>query len=334
MLDHHSITKFEETPVIEATLEDLDVTEVEEHLDHALRVNRYNGEARTPEEFLQDEHAVVQIDGRLVPTHAGMLMFGRRPQRFLKHATTSLAHYRNSVINSGDAIHLYEYGGNVRQQIDRVVAYLVDSMRHGYVLEDGGAQRQERPQYPMLALRELTVNAIAHRDYSISESSIRVTMLRNQIEWVSPGRLPPGVTIETILDHQFARNSTLLRLLFQRSYVEKMGQGLDTVFAECRRLDLPLPSMRETSNSFIIGIRGHDVARTTLTESQLQIVEILRGQQEPISAQVLADQLAGPDRTGTKSVRSIQLDLKVLIDEGLVVRIGQARATTYAIRTA
>lgn len=333
MIDFHATGRFEEAPIAGATVDDLDLDEVEQHLAHAQRVNRYMGDARTTEEFLQEERAVVRVDSRMVPTVVGMLMFGRRPQRFLPHATTSIAHYRNSDINSGDAIHLHEYGGSVRQQIDRVVSYLLDSMRRGYALDDAGAQRQEHPQYPVLALRELTVNAIAHRDYSITESAIRITMLRNHIEWTSPGRLPPGVTIETILDHQFARNSTLLRFLFQRSYVEKMGQGLDTVFGECRRLALPLPLMRETIHSFIVGITGQDVTRTALTETQLQIIDYLQTQKEPIGIQSIAEHLSKPSRTGAKSMRSVQHELRTLVEEGIVVRIGQARATTYTLRS-
>lgn len=337
MLDQRLPTKFDQSPVPNATMADLDMKEVEDHLAHAIRVNRYAGDVSDVEEFLLEERAAVRVSTRLIPTVAGLLVFGRRPQRLLPHATVSVAHYRGTAINSGDVIHLHEYSGNVREQIDRVVAYLTGSMRHSYTLREG-PQRQELPQYPALALRELTVNAIAHRDYTIEEASVRVTMLRNQIDWVSPGTLPPGVTIETILEHQFARNSTLLRLLFQRSYVEKIGQGLDTVFAECRSMNLPLPTMRETGLSFIVGMQGHDLEgrppfHGDLTEPQLQIVEMLQQRHRAMTAQEIADALEIRHGTLTRGLRSVQLDLKVLVEAGIVARVGQARATAYVIRT-
>lgn len=322
--------RFEETPVIGASITDINMQEVEAHLDYAIRVSRYTGEARDPTEFLVEHHAVRRIDDRLIPTVVGLLMFGVRPQRFLEQATISLAHYRNDVIHSRDVAHMHEYSGNVREQIDRVVSYLIDNMRHGYMLTDGNVQREERPQYPAIALRELTVNAVAHRDYGITASSVRVTMLRNAIEWASPGKLPPGVTIETILDHQFARNSSLLRLLFQRGYVDRVGQGLDTVVSECQTLGLPMPAMRETESSFIIGITGHEFS-ANLTPSQQLIIDLLTERSVPMKAEDIANALAQKDQMNAKSLRSVQLDLKTLVELGLVSRVGQARATTYAI---
>src|SRR3712207_577832 len=100
-----STTKFDQTPVPDATLADLDIKEVEDHLAHALRVNRYSGDASTVEDFLVEERAAVQQGQTLIPTVAGVLMFGRRPQRLLPHATVSVAHYRGTTINSGDVLH-------------------------------------------------------------------------------------------------------------------------------------------------------------------------------------------------------------------------------------
>ncbi|HEX6292992.1 MAG TPA: ATP-binding protein [Herpetosiphonaceae bacterium] len=322
--------RFEETPVIGASLDDLDLDEVESHIDHAVRVTRYTGDAHDPIEFLLEHRSVVLVDTRPIPTVAGLLMFGRRAQRFLPHATISLAHYRGNRINSGDVQHLREYSGNLPKQIDNVVEYMIDHMRHRIMRAETSAQQIEKTQYPVLALRELTVNAIAHRDYSISESSIRVTMLRNSIEWSSPGLLPPTVTIETILDHQFARNSSLLRLLFQRNYVEKMGQGLNTVFEECSEQGLPAPAMRETTNSFIISLEGHDFT-PTLTATQQQIVSLLR-EREPLKAAQITEELARLDAANAKSMRTVQSDLQLLVEEGVVVQQGRARATTYTLQ--
>src|SRR3712207_5117891 len=116
MIDRHTATKFDQTPMPQATIDDLNLKEVEDHLAHAIRVNRYTGDARDIDGFLLEEHAAVRSGGTLVPTIAGLLMFGRRPQRLLPHATVSVAHYRGNTINSGDIIHLHEYSGNVREQ--------------------------------------------------------------------------------------------------------------------------------------------------------------------------------------------------------------------------
>jgi ATP-dependent DNA helicase RecG len=339
--EHLTITKgktpvqtYDQSRVPDTTLDDLDSKSIERHIDYARTSGRYVGDARSVEEFLIEHAAAVRVGDDLVPTIAGMLIFSRWPQRSLPQATVTVAHYRGQDINSGDVIHMQEYTGPVTEQIDRVVTYLTSSMRHGYVLA-GSAQRQELPQYPILALRELTVNAIAHRDYTISTSSVRIAMFHDRIEWTSPGALPEGVTIQTILEEQNARNPRLMRLLYQQSYVERFGQGLDTVFAECEKLGLPIPTMRETGTSFTIGLVGHEVvgsnrSRANLTETQLQIVTVLQ-QHGSLSAQEITDAINQGGRA-VRSLRSVQVDLKVLVEAEVVDRRGQARASSYSLR--
>ena len=321
-------TTFDQTPVVGATLEDLDLRDVEQHIAYSRDQGRYQGSATEPVPFLIEQHAAAEIEKAIIPTVAGLLFFGTHPQRFLPYATTKLAHYRTNTINSNEVRHIEEYVGHIRQQVDRAFEYLGSHIERGYVLA-GSAQRQERPQYPPTALRELTVNAIAHRDYTVMGSTIRIAMFPNRIEWSNPGSLPAGITPENILDMQFARNAHLTQLLYQRGYVEAYGQGLDTVYNLLNAQGLPLPSMRESGNTFVVAIEGHtsigiaSERLSGLTDPQLQIVALLR--QRSRSAPEIYEALA------PRSERSIQYDLKVLINLNLVERLGKGRAISYAL---
>ena len=326
---------FDESIVPGATYADLDQGRIERHLAYARSVDRYSGEARTLHDFLLEHHAVVNLDGTLMPTVAGLLVFGRYPQRLLPHASITVAHYAGHIANSGDVLHMHEYTGPVTDQIDATVKYLVDNMLHGYILRADKAQRLEQPQFPAIALRELTVNAVAHRDYAIDTSSVRIAMFRERIEWVNPGTLPAPVTIETIRHEQNARNKRLVRLLFQQSYVERFGQGLDTVFDECEHFGLPAPSMRETGMSFMIAIEGKTLlgasrGRNVLTEAQLQILAVLQTRDQ-MSAQDLVDVLS-QTTPQARSLRSVQADLKELAERDLVARDGRGRSTVYGLK--
>jgi ATP-dependent DNA helicase RecG len=247
----------------------------------------------------------------------------------LPYATIKLAQYHGDEINSNDVRHIDEYGGNIRQQIDRIVTYLNDHIERGYVLT-GGAQREERPQYPPSALRELTVNALAHRDYTVLGSATRVAMFRNRIEWSSPGKLPQGITPDNILEMQFARNPYLAQLLYQAGYVEAYGQGIDTVFNELRAQGLALPTMREVANTFIIGIEGHQGTGIAtehlagLTEAQLQIVAVVQ-MRRSANARDLIESLP------LRSERAIQYDLKQLVERGVLQRVGKGRSISYLL---
>lgn len=329
-------SNFDQQPVADTSIDvDLDIKEVEEHLNHAKRVNRYQGHALSVEEMLLEQRAVTNVDGKLVPTVAGLLFFGRWPQRHLPHATVSLVHYRGNTINSADVIHFQEYTGTIRQQIDLVVAYLTGTMKYGYKLIQGKPQRTEYPQYPLVALRELTINALAHRDYEIETSAIRIAMFANRIEWTNPGELMEGVTIETIRDQQKARNRTLLQFLFQRSYVERIGQGLDTVFDECAKADLPEPLMRQAHGNFTVSITGHDLVGGStslpgLKEHHIAIINILQQEDQPLA---LPDIVSKVNEVLPKerSKRSVQEDMRLLVQAGIVERIGDSVASAYGI---
>jgi ATP-dependent DNA helicase RecG len=329
-------SNFDQQPVLNVSMaDDLDMKEVEDHLNHAKRVNRYQGHTLSVEEMLIEQRAVVKVDGKLVPTVAGLLFFGRWPQRHLPHATVSLVHYRGNNVNSADVIHFQEYTGTIRQQIDLVVAYLTGAMKYGYKLIQGKPQRTEYPQYPVVALRELTINALAHRDYEVETSAIRISMFANRIEWTNPGELMEGVTIETIRDQQKARNRTLLQFLFQRSYVERIGQGLDTVFDECAKAALPEPIMRQAHGNFTVSLTGHDLvggnaALPGLKEHQIAIINILQQEDQPLTLPEVVDRVNDVLPKG-RSKRSVQEDMRVLVQAGIVERIGDSVASAYAL---
>ena len=320
---------FDQSPVVTTTMDDLDLDDVARHIERAHATSRYQGPTTEPIPFLLEQRAAVEVESTIIPTVAGILFFGRQPQRVLPYATIKLAQYYGDDINSNDVRHIDEYAGNIRQQIDRVVAYLNDHIERGYVLT-GSAQRQERPQYPPSALRELTVNAIAHRDYTVLGSATRVAMFRNRIEWSSPGKLPQGITPDNILEMQFARNPYLAQLLYQGGYVEAYGQGIDTVFNELRDHGLALPTMREVGNTFIIGIEGHQrISIATeqlagLTDPQLHIVTLVQRRRSVNARELIA---ALPLR----SERSIQYDLKQLVERGVLQRVGKGRSISYML---
>ena len=73
--------------------------------------------------------------------------------------------------------------------------------------------RTDRPQYDMAAVFEALVNAVAHRDYSIRGSKVRLRLFENRLELYSPGALHNSLTIESLPYRQSARNEAICSLL-------------------------------------------------------------------------------------------------------------------------
>lgn len=76
---------------------------------------------------------------------------------------------------------------------------------------DGG--REDRPQFDMLAVFEAVVNAVAHKDYSLSGFKVRLRLFEDRLEIYSPGMLVNTMTTDSLLYRQAARNEVLTSLL-------------------------------------------------------------------------------------------------------------------------
>jgi ATP-dependent DNA helicase RecG len=94
-------------------------------------------------------------------------------------------------------------------------------------------------EYPPEAIWETIVNAVIHRDYSISDD-IQILIFDNRIEILSPGKLPGYVSVENILDARFSRNAKMVRTLnrYRDPPNKDLGEGLNTTFQKMKEFGL------------------------------------------------------------------------------------------------
>lgn len=312
-------------PVAGSSMDDFDLRKIDEHMEQAIDAGRCEP-VRSAEEFLHRFRCTVLHHDTPTPTLAGILMFGKQPQFFFPHAEIGLGHFPGTSPDTEDVIHLKRHGSTLPEQIELVESYLWSNIRRGFTVE-AGARRVERPEYPRKVIRELTVNAIAHRDYNSVGKHTRIAMFTDRIEWISPGGLPGGITVANILQEQYARNPTIAELLYQAGYIERFGIGLDTVIRELRKAGLPELSMRDSGVSFTVTVYGHDSPSIRAqTPFRLKLLDYARreGQITMEEARDLNEQL-----DARRSDRSLLNDLKSLVEAGFLQRVGQSRDTAY-----
>jgi ATP-dependent DNA helicase RecG len=104
-------------------------------------------------------------------------------------------------------------------------------------------------EYPPEAIWEIVVNALIHRDYSISDD-VQVLVFDNRIEIISPGRLPGYVSLGNILDARYSRNSKIVRTLarYPNPPNKDLGEGLNTAFQKMKEWRLKAPEIIEDGN--------------------------------------------------------------------------------------
>jgi ATP-dependent DNA helicase RecG len=308
-----------------ATLDDLSLNLVREHLQVAVERRGYDG-TTDPMEYLVQHGAVLRgPDGQLAPTLPGILAFAREPDRWLSTSGIDVAQFSGSLPHSTDLVFSKQMRGNLDALIERTVELLWARIEHRYRLE--GAERIEEHAYPLVVLRELTVNAIAHRDWAQAGSRVRIQMFPDRIEWISPGGLPPGVTVETLRDEQVSRNPALAQILYQAGKVETFGMGIDTVEDTLRAWGSRPLEVSDNGRRVLFCVYGKPLtpaeapARAALTDRAATILSLI-DQRGPLSVSDIEELLQVSRRTA-------QYDLRKLVEAGALIVTGATNNRRY-----
>lgn len=164
--------------------------------------------------------------------------------------------------------------------------------------------------YPPEAIWEVIVNALIHRDYSISDDT-QIIIYNNRIEVLSPGRLPGYVTVENILDARYARNSKIVRTLnrYKEAPNKDLGEGLNTTFQKMKEWGLKSPEIIEAGNYVKVTLPHIPLAAPTEA-----ILNFLKNNEAITNHQAR-------DITGIKSENLVKVEFYKLRDEGLLERV-------------
>lgn len=333
MLERGDVT-FEAEPARDAQKSDLDWDRVEEY------VAGLSGLANlTPEQVLLKRGCLVRRGDELIPTHAGILLFGKDPQQFVRGADITAARFAGTEM--GDVFTRQDITGTLPEQIRRAETFLVDNLRKGVQLSDRMA-RSEQMEYPLKAVRELVVNAVAHRDYSIQGDGIRLYLFSDRLEITSPGGLPGPVTVENIVEERFSRNSAIVQVLSDMGFIERLGYGVDRVIALMREASLPDPKFTETAGGFRVTLYNTAVVKETSGEQEL-FGGVFRG--EPINRrqEYALDFLINRKnpRITNKDLQemcpevhseTIRRDLADLVSRGILIKMGEKRGSYYVLK--
>ena len=140
-------------------------------------------------------------------TVAGTLFFAKQPQRWLPVCMIkAVAFYGTSIadVHYQDSEDIY---GTLIEQYQRAFSFIKRNLHH--VQNDRGFNTLGELEIPAIAIEELLVNALMHRDY-FDSASIRVLVFRDRIEIISPGHLPDNISIEEIKQGKTKRRNPVL----------------------------------------------------------------------------------------------------------------------------
>jgi ATP-dependent DNA helicase RecG len=154
--------------------------------------------------------------------NAGILFFAKDVYEHLHQAQTTLLAFKGT-----DRFHIYDrrdVRDDLLTQFNEAVAFLKKHMN--IRSEIRGLEREDIYEIPLEVLREALVNALMHRDYSITGTQVSVEVFDDRVEIVNPGGLPKGLSLRDLGTVSIRRNELIADLFFRLHKVERIGMGI------------------------------------------------------------------------------------------------------------
>ena len=199
------------------------------------------------------------------PTVAGVLLASKDPRRWLPNAFIQAVAYRGTEPRPASPTDVYQIDaadmtGPLDKQIIDACAFVRKNMRVEATKYMG---RCDTPQYCLTSVFEAIVNAVAHRDYSMYGSKVRLRLFADRLEIYCPGPLVNTMDVESLPLRQAVRNEAVVSLLARlpipdelewlpttrKNYMDRRGEGVAFLLRESEQLSGKVPVYRMLDES-------------------------------------------------------------------------------------
>lgn len=327
MMVERGIVQFESRIPTGVTLDDLDTDQIEAYIELLNLPGSVDWK-----EMLKQRGCLILEAGELQPTYAAILLFGRNPQRWLPNASMLAARFPG--VSFTDEFIKQDISDSLPEQLRQAESFLRSNL--STVVRMIGLEHQETLEYPFEAVRELLVNAVAHRDYNMQGDNIHLHLFTDRLEVHSPGSLPGPVTIDNLLQARFSRNAVIVQVLSDMGFVERLGYGLNRVVRAVRQNGLPAPRFEEVGGSFRVTLYGQKFPLDALPDLS-EYAEMALNERQELALSYLASNSRITSSTYQElcpdvSPETLRRDFADLVKRGVLLKMGTKRSTYYILK--
>lgn len=284
-----------------------------------------------------------QDDGKAYCSPSGILLFAKEPTRVYPHSCVRILRFSGDVRDPKPA-DFRDLNSPIPTALEEALAFIDKNTRHPLRVE--GLRRLRLDEYPVNALREAIINALAHRDYEDVSRKVHIEVFSDRIEVISPGLLPGGVTLAQLRSGNVrpcSRNPVLAQGLRLLGLMEELGTGVVRMMKAMLDHGLEAPEYSFRDDCVVVTFRGPGDALEKIRTHDARAVfdvppsvtESLTGNQKTILKELLQrGQCDVPQLAATLEVtgQAVRKDLAKLQKLALVEKRGQARATYYVLK--
>ncbi len=221
-----------------------------------------------------------------------------------------------------------EFDGSLLRQLSDAYEFIEKNNR--IRAEYKGLQRIDEHDYPEEAIREALLNALVHREYSFSGSTL-ISIFENRMEFISIGGLVKGITFEDImLGVSITRNENLANVFYRLGLIEAFGTGISKILKSYEG-SAKQPVIETTDNAFKIVLPNRNIqkefgqsVKEAPDDEQLTRVLHLLNKKYSVTRKEVDEYLNVSQSTSSRILKSMS-------DSGLIKSIGKGKTTRYEI---
>lgn len=262
---------------------------------------------------------------------AGILFFANagQMQRFIPQAQMSLIAFKGT-----DRVHIFDrrdVRDDLLTQFKEAINFIEKHLNVRSEIK--GLDRADIYEIPLAALREAVVNALMHRDYSITGTQVSVDIFDNRVEITNPGGLPIGLPRKSFGTVSVRRNELIADLFSRLHKVERAGTGIQRMKEVLAAAGLKAPEF-ETDGFFrTIFFRSPEFAKATSRQSGGSQKSSQKSSQKIIEhiaqrPEITINELAAKLRISSRAVKKHLSNLK---KGGRIQRIGPDKGGHWKI---
>lgn len=273
---------------------------------------------------------IKQSRGLYYPTNALVLLSEDEiKKKIFPYSKIECARFKG--IEPGNFIDQKSFEGSILTQPEEAYQFVLRHISQG-TTDYTGVYRNDRWEYPVIAIREAIRNAVIHRDYSLSGMDIKIAIFDDKIEITNPGKLPPTVDYSDMLSGQSSIRNKILAPIFKHlGIIEQWGNGLKLIADELKKYPEIGFDWKEPGMSFrVIFFKLHSESTTveetveeTVKETVKEILSLIK-----VNPKITAKELQV--KTGL-SRRGIEWNLAKLKQKGKIERIGPTKSGYWKV---
>jgi ATP-dependent DNA helicase RecG len=312
-------------PYISAQFEDLNLEYIHQFIDKVNQSGRFK---------LANEPKVALLKLRMlktnIPTNAAMILFSKENLLHNVH----IGRFKTPSKIIADKI----INGSLFNVLEDSMQEIISHLKFAFEITGDSTKREEIPEFPLDAIRELLLNALIHRDYQ-SPTDVQVKIFDNSISFFNPSGLFGNLTVEDLETdnyHASTRNKQLAEAFYLTKDIEKYGSGFIRIRKSIEQYPSMIFSFENSAAGFTAGL-SYTIQKTSLSSTQT-VGKTMGKTVGKTVGKIIAAIDSNPNITIPEimnitglSRRGVEYQLKKIKLTGILKRIGPAKGGHWEI---